>query len=205
MSKSVSSARRIAVAIGVCISCSLVTDAQTRGHFVGAVVVRWLEQDGVDRDMELTEPFEYVDPAGKRWVVPKGAVVNGASIPQPLWIFGSPYTGDYRRASVVHDHYCTVRTQPWRQVHRMFLEAAIDGGLADLSARTMYSGIMLGGPRWELMVTKNLEGQTVVTPVPLPMPHSTDAELQDLRQWVERNNPTPSQIDVEVDRRLQLK
>ena len=185
-----------------CVLCTAAMQAQKRGAFLGQVVTRWLEQDGVDRDMELLQNFEYVDPNGKHWIAPRGAIVNGASIPQPLWIFGSPYTGDYRRASVIHDYFCDVRTEPWRLVHRMFLDAAIDGGLSELSAKTMYSGIMLGGPRWELRSTKNIDGQEEAVVVPIPVVRPSEMQLEDLRQWVERNNPTPDQIDTEVERRL---
>jgi Protein of unknown function (DUF1353) len=184
--------------------CSLVAptalDAQG-GRFVGVVVARWIEQDGVDRDMELVQPFEYVDMNGKRWSVPTGAVINGASIPQGLWIFGSPYTGDYRRASVVHDYYCTVRTEPWEQVHRMFFEASVDGGLSVISAKVMYSGVRLGGPRWELRMTKNLDGRERLDAVPIVLETPSDAELNELRQWVELNDPSPDEIDREVERR----
>ena len=173
-----------------------------KGHFVGQVVTRWLVQDGVDRDMELVEPFEYVDALGKRWSVPKGSRVNGASIPQALWIFGSPYTGDYRRASVVHDYYCATMTEPWDKVHRMFLEAVIDDGLSVVSAKTMYAGIRMGGPRWELKKTKNLEGNEVMTPIPIVVLAPDTRQLEDLRQWVERTNPTPTEIDEEVERRI---
>src|ERR1041385_4295059 len=53
-----------------------------------------------------------------------GTVIDGASIPQPLWSFmGGPYEGKYLAASVVHDYYCSTRLEPWRDVHRMFYEA----------------------------------------------------------------------------------
>ena len=193
------------VIVWMMLTAWLLQQAPERGHFVGEVVVRWLEQDGVDRDMELVQPFVYVDPSGKRWAVPSGAIVNGASIPQSLWMFGSPYTGDYRRASVVHDYHCTIRTEAWRLVHRMFLNAAIDGGLAIVSAKTMYAGIMLGGPRWDLKPTRNLEGGVDMVAVPLPMVRPAEAELEDLRQWVERTDPTADQIDAEVSRRMALR
>jgi hypothetical protein len=180
---------------------SMATDAFAQGKFVGEVIVRWLEQDGVDRDMELIQPFDYVDAAGKRWGVPKGAIINGASIPQGLWIFGSPYTGDYRRASVVHDYHCTIRTEPWEQVHRMFYEASIDGGLSRVSAKVMYSGVRLGGPRWELRRTKDLNGREVFSALPVVSAPPTEEELADLRQWVEQQDPSPEEIDKEVERR----
>ena len=56
--------------------------------------------------MILKEPFYYIDSKEKQWLVPAGTVVNGATIPFPLWsVIGSPYIGDYRQASVVHDYF----------------------------------------------------------------------------------------------------
>jgi hypothetical protein len=58
-------------------------------HFVGRVLAEWLP-DG--RNMRLEEPFEYVDAGGRRWPVPKGISVDGASIPQVFWsIIGGPF------------------------------------------------------------------------------------------------------------------
>jgi len=75
------------------------------GEFSGDPQTRWIATDKApDRVMELLEDFTYQDPDGKPWVSSMGRQVNGASIPAPLWsIVGSPYTGDYRNASVVHD------------------------------------------------------------------------------------------------------
>src|SRR5262249_6815699 len=82
------------------------------GAFQGAVTTRWLD-DG--RRMELLEDFVYVDPSGVRWNAPRTSKIDGASIPAPLWTFvGSPFTGCYRRASVVHDVGCHQRMKPWQ-------------------------------------------------------------------------------------------
>ncbi len=87
-------------------------------RFQGEVVTSWL-RDG--RQMELVKPFTFVDTKGNRWHVPQGAKVDGASIPRVLWTaVGAPYSGKYRRASVVHDYFCDTMLRPWRDVHRMF-------------------------------------------------------------------------------------
>jgi hypothetical protein len=92
------------------------------GHFEGKVKTEWIE---ADRKMQLLEDFGYVDGKGERWPAPKGSIIDGASIPQVLWtVAGSPYTGEYRNASVVHDVACVKRDRPWQDVHRMFYEAA---------------------------------------------------------------------------------
>jgi hypothetical protein len=75
------------------------------GSFSGEPEAVWLTEDGTeDRGMRLLKAFSFEDPDSKKWPAPTGSVVDGASIPRALWtIVGSPYTGDYRRASVVHD------------------------------------------------------------------------------------------------------
>src|SRR4029077_19182020 len=78
------------------------------GEFSGQPEAVWLTEDGTeDRNMEILREFLFTDPSSTKWIAPAGSVVDGASIPRALWtIVGSPYTGDYRRASVVHDVAC---------------------------------------------------------------------------------------------------
>jgi len=68
---------------------------------------RWLTEAGPDRDMQVLKDFWFRDPAGATWTTPANWIIDGATIPQALWtLVGSPYTGDYRRASIVHDKAC---------------------------------------------------------------------------------------------------
>src|SRR5262245_48593654 len=106
--------------------------AQNYGAFIGDVVSKWLIDDVT---MELLEDFAYVDPKGKRWKAPKGSIINGASIPSIFWTpVGSPYTGPYRKASVVHDVACDTKTDTWQDSHRMFYYAMLAGGVSDEKA-----------------------------------------------------------------------
>ncbi len=75
------------------------------GRFSGEPDARWLsDKHGADRTMKLLTAFWFRDPKKKQWDAPAGSVVDGASIPRALWsIVGSPYTGCYRRGSIVHD------------------------------------------------------------------------------------------------------
>jgi hypothetical protein len=103
----------------------LSADAQTEGKFRGRVVAEWIEEND-HRRMKLTEPFEFVDPRGRRWSVPSGIIVDGASIPQVFWsIIGGPFEGPYRQASVIHDRFCDTRTRSYADVHHMFYEAML--------------------------------------------------------------------------------
>jgi len=116
------------------------------GRFIGGVTASW-DADG--RHMRLLQPFGYIDPTGGEWKVPSGATVDGASIPRAVWsLIGGPFEGRYRYPSVVHDWYCDVRTRPWREVHRMFLNGMLAAGVDETQARIMYYAVYAGGPRW---------------------------------------------------------
>lgn len=102
--------------------------AKDAPRFEGDISATW----GIDgRHMQLVAPIAFIDSKGVRWDVPKGATVDGASIPRFFWsVIGGPFGGKYRDASVIHDWYCDVRTRPWREVDRMFYEAMIARGVA---------------------------------------------------------------------------
>lgn len=117
------------------------------GGFSGEVVARFLD-DG--RRMRLESPFGYVDPDGVLWPAPEGVIVDGASIPRFLWaVVGSPFVGEYREASVVHDVACDERTRPWRDVHRMFYQACRCGGVGRIRAKVLFAAVHHFGPRWD--------------------------------------------------------
>jgi hypothetical protein len=130
------------------------------GRFEGRVTASW-HDDG--RDMTLTAPFAYIDRATVRWDAPAGSVVNGASIPRPFWtVIGSPFTGRFRNASVVHDVACVDRTRPWKQVHRMFYEACRCNRTNVVQAKTMYYAVYHFGPRWRV------DGRMLIAATPPP-------------------------------------
>jgi hypothetical protein len=115
------------------------------GSFSGNPKTEWLTEVGVDRTMALLEDFWYDDPDGRRWTAPKASVVNGASIPAPLWSsVGSPYTGEYRRASIVHDVACDDPTVDRKEADRMFYFACLAGGCTRAQARLLYAGVRIG-------------------------------------------------------------
>ena len=130
--------------------------------------------------MQLQEPFAYIDPAAMRWDVPSGATVDGASIPRALWtLIGGPFEGKYRDASVVHDWFCDIRTQPWRAVHRMFYNAMLTSGVSEARAKMLYAGVMLGGPKWSENTVSNSQLAAVRSAVTGKKPES--GKLQDVR------------------------
>jgi hypothetical protein len=173
--------------------------AAAQGTFSGRVAVEWLAGQNPERDMRLLEPFTFTDAKGKKWHVPAGTIVNGASIPQAFWSFaGSPYTGNYRRASVVHDYFCDTKTERWEDVHRMFYFAMVAGGVAELEAKVFYSFVYAGGPRWTAVVTKNLAGadETLL----IPRTPNVSSQTQDqVAAWIRSVNPTLDSIEQRLD------
>jgi hypothetical protein len=117
--------------------------AEKHGWFENKVVGEWLVEKGPDRNIRLSINFYYHDPSGKSWPAPKGSVVDGATIPKPLWNIwiGPPFIGNYRRASVVHDVACDFREKicPSSEIaHRMFYDACLCGGVSKIKADVMY-------------------------------------------------------------------
>ena len=123
------------------------------GRYLGRLILEPLP-DG--RLMRLVEPFGFLDDEEKRWPVPVGTKVDGASIPQPLWsVMGGPFEGRYRDASVIHDYYCDVRSEPSRAVHRVFYNAMRASGVSALRAKLMFAAVYFAGPRWSDTVVDN--------------------------------------------------
>lgn len=135
--------------LSILVLCSLSAAAQTgSGRFLDKLVVEILE-DG--RKMKLVSEYRYPDQKNQLWIVPAGAVVDGASIPRALWsIVGSPMTGKYRAASVVHDYFCDTKSQNWSVVHRVFYEAMLVSGVEKVQAAYMYWAVYRFGPRWDM-------------------------------------------------------
>ena len=133
------------------------------GTFSGTPKTEWLTSAvSPDRDMKLLENFSYEDPSGRKWLAPVNSVINGASIPIALWsTVGSPYTGDYRCASIVHDVACDDPTVIRKEADKMFYFACLAGGCSQGQARMLYVGVRIGS--WSLS--------------PFHLPHYYNTEL----------------------------
>ena len=181
------------------------------GSFSGNPRTEWLSDDaGPDRNMSLLADFAYTDPDGKIWAAPKGSVINGASIPQPLWsTVGSPYTDDYRRASVVHDVACDTPSVPRKAADVMFYYACLAGGCGADQAKILYAGVRIGA--WG---SKNLTAQSQSKEAFLfqaklgPSPESSfmQSKLAQIAQEMEKlpDHPTIPQLDAAVKKHLKV-
>lgn len=160
------------------------------GRFVGTVKTEWIEHD---RKMRLLEDFAYIDPFGKEWEAPKGSIIDGASIPRFLWtVVGSPFTGEYREASVVHDVACVEKSRPWKSVHRMFYYASRLGGVKEIKGKLMYAAVRKFGPRWDSDGTPIRLAEVTVA--------EQERDLEAIRKFIEKENPSLDEIDSLVDK-----
>lgn len=180
-------------------------EPQYFGRFEGDVIASW-DADG--RNMTLREDFAYIDAQDRRWVAPRGSVVNGASIPGGFWSFiGGPFEGKYRNASVVHDVGCEEMTASWEDVHRTFYEACRCGGVDETTAKMLYYAVYHFGPRWELQTETQLatratpDGRLVEEPVAVrrmvridPPPPTLD-EVEQVASLIVDENPAPATIE----------
>lgn len=152
------------------------------GYFEGDLILKdvaanYIETgpyDPGDTEFELVEDYSFVRCDGTKITVPKGSVVDGASIPQKLWsIIGAPWSGRYRNAAVIHDYISSEEfgyQYESKIAHLIFLEAMIAGGTSEKKYPLMYSAVMLAGDSWPVggpiavrgTVTANIKKQIIL-------------------------------------------
>ncbi|PHR85875.1 MAG: hypothetical protein COA78_38715 [Blastopirellula sp.] len=174
------------------------------GQFLEPLEMR-VESDG--KTFTLTKDFGYIDAQGKQWDAPTGSRVDGATIPRLLYtVVGSPMTGKYRMASVVHDVACIQKTEPWKETHRMFYEACRCGGVGDSKAKMMYWAVYHFGDRWRLEYETRMEkvmedGKMVERPnrvsrfIEEPRQELDEATLEKAKTYFEEHELTLEQIE----------
>jgi len=92
----------------------------------------------------------FIDSSGKKWVVPKGVIANGASIPRIYWSqLGSPLNSEYTIPLILHDYYSTTRTESYEAVNKMFYEALLKSGVSEVKGKIFYAAVAHFGPRWK--------------------------------------------------------
>jgi hypothetical protein len=88
-------------------------------------------------------------------MVSPGFIWDGASIPRSFWaIAGSPFTGKYQRAALVHDALYVFkeifRNKKWEPIDRkfaddLFRQIMIEDGVLENDAKSMWSAVRIGG------------------------------------------------------------
>ncbi|MCP5002385.1 MAG: DUF1353 domain-containing protein [Planctomycetes bacterium] len=92
----------------------------------------------------------FVDSSGKKWIVPKGEVINGAYVPRVYWSqLGSPLNSAYTIPLALHEFYSTIKTESSETVNHMFYEALLKAGVSELKAKMFYVAVTNFGPRWK--------------------------------------------------------
>ncbi|RYY21059.1 MAG: DUF1353 domain-containing protein [Cytophagaceae bacterium] len=128
-----------------------ITEDPTAGVFSDTPKIEFIDTPNApNRSVRVMDDFSFTEAAnGTVWDAPVGSLVDGASIPRVLWsLVGSPFTGDYVYASIVHDVACDTRARPWRDTHYMFYLACLAGGTRRGRAKLMYLAVRNFGPRW---------------------------------------------------------
>ncbi|MBK1723844.1 DUF1353 domain-containing protein [Thiocystis violacea] len=152
----------------------------SHGTFSGNPKTEWLtDLHDEDRNMLLLEDFSFTDPAGRVWPAPKGETINGASIPRPLWsTVGSPYTDDYRRASVVHDIACNTHGVSRKEADAMFFHACRAGGCSEAQARILYAGVRIGAWASRSLPKRTMAKENILFRLPLEVPTTEEQFMQ---------------------------
>ncbi len=186
------------------------------GVFRNEVVTTWLTDDpkdpgGDDRMMQLVTDFYFTDSNGLEWKAPANAKIDGASIPRPVWFWISPFIGDYRRASVLHDHYCESHERSWRATHRMFYDAMRADGTSEFKARVMYAAVYAYARRWPDPQTGAMARSATeldrLSTVLDTAPAETDQvwaqiserDFERIVRWVEVDEPDIDAIEARID------
>lgn len=183
--------------------------AEDLATFSGEPNAVWLTSPGRDRTMRILEDFWFRDRSGKVWEAPAGTVVDGASIPKPLWsTVGSPYTGDYRRASIVHDLACVLAegsSAKRRAADRMFYEACRAGGCSPFEATILYIGVRIGAlaslvPVWRRAV--EAEGRPEIARTPAAARLEADFQIAAELVTGQGTADDPAEIEARTDAAL---
>lgn len=181
----------LAVFLGLTLGLTMTAKAQTPGRYKGEAVMSLLP-DG--RNMQLLKPFSYIDPKGQTWSVPAGTKTDGASIPRVLWVTYPPFTGKYRLAAVIHDYYCQKQSRTWQDTHKVFYDAMRTADVPEKTAKLMYAAVYNWGPRWGTRSEQRGPGASKQ-----PSPENQTQFMRDLETWIERDNPSPEEIERALD------
>ena len=106
---------------------------------------------------KLDKKFRYKSKLLGLITVPPGFVSDGASIPSILWsVVGSPWSGDYPEAALVHDFLYFKQAHKRAHADRVFIEAMKVLGVNWFKRRLMYSAVRsFGWLPWNKQKKKN--------------------------------------------------
>ena len=112
----------------------------------------------IDDEFYLLTPFEYISEKWGHIVSPAHELTDGATIPRWLWVIvGSPWSGRYPRAAVIHDKLCksqghipyTQIRMTKKEVDQLFLEMMKFLGVKFYKRQKMYRAVRLNRGKFE--------------------------------------------------------
>jgi len=172
------------------------------GTFLGKVAIEWDDEDVFNRHkMTLLADFAFQDPSGKKWIARKGGSLDGSSFP-PLFeqMVALPFTGEHRRASVLHDYFSQQMKEPWRDVRRMYYAALLAEGTSENEAKNAYAVLYGVAPRWEVKGTSTCYSHCHVSAEALIWkPDVTESELESALETLSEGDPSLDEIERVVD------
>lgn len=198
--------RVIALTILYVVCTSAIAEQTNFGSFTGSLNLHPVG-DGVH--MTVLNTYSYTDADGHTLTADPGFTTDGASIPRALWtIVGSPFTGLYLGAAVIHDVGCDTHKYSWQITHRMFYTAMRSLGVSEEYAQLLYWGVRVGGPRWTQAISGGGLGHRpqTVTIILEPRPALTDEQAQRIKDYIaSRENSRAGAVTLdEIDQRTPL-
>ena len=190
---------RLLLAITAVFLCAVALSADQAG-FSGKVVVELLDEVEYIHKLRLLDDISFTDGGGKVWLARKGGILDGESVTRELYSLGGlPYFAEYRKSAVVHDYFCGVRTEPWRQVHRTLYHASVVEGVSEAQAKGLYAVVYAGGWRWEPKGSSCYRSCHAAVASLAWKPAVNQAEVQPVLEWIAQTGPTLDEIDARLD------
>lgn len=127
------------------------------GSFVGDLILKDVADlyenhgpfDPGHTEFILVADFNYIDASGFVWRIPSGTVVAGAALPKSVWsVIGGPWSGKYRKASILLEYLAETRITTSERTYELYLEAMLNSGVEKNTALFLYYAARTGGPVW---------------------------------------------------------
>ena len=116
------------------------------GTFSDPLRLDFIDQEG--RYATLVLPLTYAVNSAEDYTVPAGYRTDGATVPRFFWRICPPWTGNYRKAVVLHDWLCDTKEIPYQRVHEIFAESMEALEVPIFQRTLMAIAVRRWGPKW---------------------------------------------------------
>jgi hypothetical protein len=173
-------------------------------RFSGRLVFELVEEVALDHKLRLLEDFAFRDEHGREWLAPRGALLDGWTLPRGLrGLPRLPLESEFRKSAVLHDHFSQAKTASWRDVHRLLYSASLAEGIPPTEAKMLYMTVYASGWRWEPKGSSCYGSCHAAAAMLAWRPDALAAELAPVAEWLQRSDPGLEQIEHRVDAALQ--